>query len=175
MGLYDKISEAIDNRQLAVGIFLDLSKAFDTVDHDILFQKLECYGIRGVALYWIKSYFFNGRQFVQVGNECSTLMSITFGVPQGSILGPLLFLLYINDISNDSKLAKSKTILFADDTNLFFSHANPVHLSKIINQELQKISIWLNVNKLSLNIDKTKFMVFAPRQKKIANGHQDSA
>ena len=163
--LYDKISEAIDKRELAVGVFLDLSKAFDTVDHEILFQKLDCYGIRGVALDWIKSYFFNRMQFVQVDNECSTLRSITCGVPQGLILGPLFFLLYINDLSSVSKLGK--TILFADDTNLFFSHANPVHLSKIINQELQKISIWLNVNKLSVNIDKTKFMVFAPRQKKL--------
>ena len=177
MDLYDKISEAIDSRELAVGIFLDLSKAVDAVDLDILFQKLECYGICGMALDWIKSYPSNRRQFVQVDNECSTLRSITCGVPQGSILGPLLFVLYINDIGNVSKLAK--TILFADDKNLFFSHVNPVHLFNIINQELEKISILLNANKLSLNIDKTKFMVFSPRQTKlqmdfkIALNHRD--
>lgn len=163
--LYDKISEAIDKKEFAVGIFLDLSKAFDTVDHSILFAKLEWYGVRGIALNWIKNYFSDRKQFVQVDDSSSTMKSTTCGVPQGSILGPLLFLIYINDICNVSSLAK--LILFADDTNLFFSHANPVHLINVINQELEKISIWLRVNKLFLNVDKTKFMIFSPRQKRL--------
>lgn len=161
--LYEKISAAIDQKEFAVGIFLDLSKAFDTVNHNILFEKLEHYGIRGIALSWIKSYFSNRWQFVQFNDSCSTLKSITCGVPQGSILGPLLFLIYINDICNVSTIAK--LILFADDTNLFFSHKNSAHLFNVINEEIIKFSGWLNANKLSLNLDKTKFMIFRPRQK----------
>ena len=161
--LYDRISEAIDKKEYAVGIFLDLSKAFDTVDHDILFEKLEYYCVRGIALSWIKSYFSDRKQFVQFNNTCSAFKSITCGVPQGSILGPLMFFIYINDICNVSDVAK--LILFADDTNLFFSHINPVHLVNVTNGELQKFSIWLRANKLSLNLDKTKFMIFKPRQK----------
>ena len=163
LDLYDKISEAIDKKEVAVGVFLDLSKAFDTVNHNILFEKLEYYGVRGIALSWIKSYFSNRKQFVQFNNSSSTSKNITCGVPQGSILGPLLFLIYINDICNVSTLAK--LILFADDTSLFFSHRDPVYLVNMINQELEKFSIWLRTNRLSLNLDKTKFMIFKPRQK----------
>ena len=161
--LYDKISEAIDKKEVAVGVFLDLSKAFDTVNHDILFKKLKHYGVRGIALSWIKSYFSDQQQFVQLNNARSVLRPITCGVPQGSILGPLLFLIYINDICNVSVIAK--LILFADDTNLFFSHPNPAYLVHEINQELNKFSFWFRANKLSLNLDKTKFVIFRPRQK----------
>ena len=116
--LYDKISEAIDKKEVAVGVFLDLSKAFDTVNHDILFKKLEHYSVRSIALNWMKSYFSDRQQFVQFNNARSILRPITCGVQKGSILGPLLFLLYINDICNVSAIAK--LILFADDTNFFF-------------------------------------------------------
>ena len=146
LDLYDKISEAIDKREVAVGVFLDLSKAFDTVNHNILFEKLEYYGVRGIALSWIKSYFSNRKQFVQFNNSSSTSKNITCGAPQGSILGPLLLLIYINDICNVSTLAK--LILFADDTSLFFSHRDPVYLVNMINQELEKISIFKPRQKL---------------------------
>ena len=145
---------------------MDLSKAFDTVNYNILFIKLEHYGVHGIALDWIKSYLSNRFQFVQFKNSISSLEPITCGVPQGSILGPLLFLVYVNDICNVSSVAK--LILFADDTNLFFSNKDPLHLIELLNQEIPKFLQWLTANKLSLNFDKTKFILFKPRQKKIS-------
>ena len=111
------------------GIFLDLSKAFDTVDHSILFDKLEYYGIRGLALKWIKSYFSNRLQFVEYDGHVSSRTNISCGAPQGSILGRLFLLLYINDINNASKILQ--LILFAYDTNVFLSHKNAECLANI--------------------------------------------
>lgn len=161
--LYEKISLAFDRKEFAVGIFLDLSKAFDTVNHNILFEKLDHYGIRGLALDWIKSYFFNRLQFVQFDNYCSSRKNICCGVPQGSILGPLFFLLYINDLNNVSMLLNF--ILFADDTNVFFAHRDPKYLIEILELELSKLSNWFSANMLSLNLKKTKYLIFKPRQK----------
>ena len=104
--MHDKISAALDNKKLAVSLFVDLSKAFDAVNYYILFMKLCHYGIRGVALDWIKSYLSNRFQFVQFNNLASSLEKINCGVPQGSILGPLFFPIYINNICNVSSLAK---------------------------------------------------------------------
>ena len=114
--MYDKISSAIDNKEYTVGIFIDLSKAFDIVDHDILLSKLEHYGIRGTALSWFENYLNNREQYVEFNGHRSELWRIKCGVPQGSILGPLLFLVYINDLCNVSKVVDF--ILFADDTNI---------------------------------------------------------
>ena len=162
LDLVDKITSAIDEKKYTVGIFLDLSKAFDTVNHDILFDKLSFYGIRGLPLDWLKNYFLNRFQYVEYNGSSSFYNTIKCGVPQGSILGPLLFLIYINDICNASEFLEF--ILFADDTNLFLSHDDLSYLNTIINLELDKLSIWLQTNKLSVNTNKSNYFVFKSRQ-----------
>ena len=161
--IFDKISSAIDRKEHSVGIFLDFSKAFDTVDHNILLDKLSHYGIRGLALALIKSYLSDRMQYVQYNETNSIRQNISGGVPQRSILGPLLFLLYINGF-NVSKLLT--VILFADDTNIFYSHNDPAILTRVLKEEIEKFSEWFKANKLSLNLHKTKYMLFKPKQKK---------
>lgn len=156
--LYCKIAQNLDNNLHTVGIFLDLSKAFDTINHNILLRKLNQYGIRGLANDWIKNYLSGRQQRVTFNNTLSNATNISCGVPQGSILGPLLFLLYINDLPLCSKIPHF--VLFADDTNILFSHRDPKTLETIINNELKHISNWFKLNKLSLNIKKTNFMSF---------------
>ena len=159
----EMIKETIDNKKIGCGIFIDLRKAFDTVNHNILLTKLEHYGIRGIALNWFKSYLSNRKQYVFLNGESSKLQPITSGVPQGSVLGPLLFLLYINDLPNISKVLKF--FLFADDTNIFYESDSPISLQQVVNKELKELSSWLIVNRLSLNIDKTNFIIFHPYNK----------
>ena len=159
-----KISSAIDQHETTVGIFLDLYKAFDTLNHEILFTKLEHYGIRDVAPQWINSYFSNRCQFVQFNETCSSMRTIKCGVPQGCILGPLFFILYINDLPNVSELME--LLLFADDTSIFYSHTNPNILESVLNNELKNIEVWLRCNKLSVNVKKTTYLIFKPWQKK---------
>ena len=156
--LLDKIVKALENGEYVIGIFLDFSKAFDTVDHNILLKKLEYYGIRGVCLDWFKSYLTVRKQYVTYNGIPSSTKLIQCGVPQGSILGPLLFLLYINDLPNVCKSADP--ILFADDTNLFINDSNLIDLQTEINNELLEISTWLKINKLSLYVRKTHHMIF---------------
>ena len=141
--LINKISSAIDRHEITAGVFLDLSKAFDTLDHEILFAKLEHYGIHEVALRWIKSYFSCRQQFVQLNVACSTKQTIKCGV-QGSILGPLFFILYINDLAYASKL--TQPLLFADDTSIFYSHSDPNRLQSVLNEELSNFDVWLKCN-----------------------------
>ena len=155
--LMNRISSAIDQRETTVGVFLDLSKAFDTLDHQILFTKLEHYGIRDVALQWIKSYFSCRQQFVQINQTCSSMQTIKCGVPQGSILGPLFFILYINDLPKASKL--TELLLFAEDTSIFFSQSNPNYLENVLNNKLLNIDVWLRCNKLLVNIKQRQFML----------------
>ena len=113
--LIDRILHDLDKKKNSIVIFMDLSKAFDTLDHSILLKKLQYYGISGTELDWFKSYISNRKQYVEIENFKSTQVSITTGVPQGSILGPLLFLIYMNDIPNASRYFDF--ILFADDTS----------------------------------------------------------
>ena len=146
---------------LMVVTCLSLSKAFDTVNHEILLTKLSFFGIEGTYLKLFKSYLHNRKQFVTYGNnKQSNLLSISCGVPQGSILGPLLFLLYVNDLRNATNILQ--TIMFADDTNLFCSHKTIKELFKIMNHELIKIQQWFNANKLSLNIKKQNIAFSTP-------------
>ena len=146
-------------------IFLDFSKAFDTINHDILIAKLEHYGIRGVVKNWFISYLKNRKQFVSVSDISSDKQLISCGVPQGSVLGPLLFLLYVDDFNCCSYLLDFH--LFADDTNLFYKHKDITLLQSNLNKELSNVDVWLCANKLSLNIEKSNFVMFHPRQKKI--------
>ena len=165
--LVDKLHKAIDERKYTVGIFLDLSKAFDTLNHSILLDKLNYYGIRGTALNLIKNYLSDRKQFVHYNNVDSEHQNISCGVPQGSILGPLLFIIYINDIVNVSDLIY--LILYADDTNVFVSHESPIEASRIANVEISKLNIWFKINKLSLNVKKTKAMFFSPKKEVFNN------
>lgn len=162
MEFVENTATAIDKKQYAVGVFIDLRKAFDTIDHSLLLQKCEQYGIRGVALHWLKSYLSNRFQFVKMNNIESHLRRVTCGVPQGSVLGPKLFIIYLNDICTVSNILKF--VMFADDTNVFCAGENMKQLIQIIERELTMLKKWLDLNKLSLNENKTKFMVFGGRQ-----------
>ena len=170
--LVDRVLTALDHCKTPVAIYMDLSKAFDTLDHQILIQKLNYYGIRGTALNWFVSYLSNRKQFVVVNDDNYDYQTILTGVPQGSVLGPLLFLIYMNDINEAREILSS--ILFADDSTFlnslnasFDSNISRSEFETIFNRELNKIYDWLAVNKLSLNIKKTKFMIFHMHNKKI--------
>ena len=164
MILVDNLIKALQNQEYVIGVFLDFSKAFDTVDHSILLTKLYHYGIRGIAYDWFKSYLSHRTQFVTYNDEKSSTLPTTCGVPQGSILGPILFLIYINDLVSVCKY--SLPFLFADDTNLFTSGKVLSDLITKVNEELSNISVWLKVNKLSLNVKKTHFLIFSNKREK---------
>ena len=156
--LTKEIYESFDENKFTLGVFIDLSKAFDTVNHKILLRKLTYFGIKGVYLDWFKSYLRNRKQFISYNDKSSSILDITCGVPQGSILGPLLFLLYVNDLQKASSIVKP--IMFADDTNIFFSDKHITSLFSTMNNELKNIQSWFNSNKLSLNASKTIYIYF---------------
>ena len=159
--LIETITSAIDNKKHCAGVFIDLKKAFDTVDHDLLLQKLIVYGVRGITYDWLSNYLRNRRQYVKVDDHSSNLLDVTCGVPQGSVLGPTLFLLYINDLCNTSDVLKF--VLFADDTNIFCYGNSMMELEMLLNRELARLFVWFSVNKLSLNLQKTNYILFRKR------------
>ena len=158
MEAVDSISQSMSKKELTLGVFIDLSKAFDTVDHKILLSKLKKYGIVGEELLWFDSYLKNRKQFVKVDESESNILDISCGVPQGSILGPLLFLIYVNDMH--LSVPKLNVVMFADDTNLFISGKDHKNLFNIMNNQLELIDDWFAANKLSLNVQKTKYTLF---------------
>ena len=154
--LIDQINNSFEITHFTLGAFIDLSKAFDTDDHSILIKKLKLYGVKGNNLRWFESYLSNGKQYISYNSrKCTTFENITYGVPQGSILGPLLFLIYVNDPPNATSILD--LIMFADDTNLFYSHHDIKTLFSTVNEELEKLGGWFTTNRLSLNITKTKY------------------
>ena len=171
--LCSEMSKKLDNKETPFSVFLDLSKAFDLLDHHILLSKLNHYGFDEMSLALCKNYLTNRRQFVCYDQEKSDTIDILKGVPQGSILGPLFFIIYINDIYLSSD--KLNFILFADDTTAFStlenfdmnSNGDIVEIGSAINQELNKIDAWILANKLKLNTSKTKAMCFHTKQRDI--------
>ena len=147
--IIEKIRTNLDNKTFSAAVFIDLEKAFDTVNHSILLKKLDHYGINNIANRWLGSYLSNRMQNVSLNGVSSENEPITCGVPQGSILGPLLFLIYIDDLR--FSLNNCSVFHFADDINLLFSVKNPKLMSKVINHELKKLFEWLCSNRLSLN------------------------
>ena len=145
-------------------MFIDLEKAFDTVDHQILLQKRYHYGIRGSADNWFQSYLFNRQQVVFISGSSLELMSIKCGVPQGSTLRPLLFLLYINDLN--SVFNKAITIHFADDTQLSYVSKKLSTIESVMNCELKKLTEWFKSNELSFNPGKSELVIFHSKTKK---------
>lgn len=160
--LTDKIISSQHNNEFTCCVFLDLSKAFDTVDHSVLLGKLNKYGFHGSTFKWLNNYISDRRQFVCVNGCNSNLASLPCGLPQGSILGPLLFLVYINDLSNVSK--KMSPIMFADDTTLILSNTDFATLITDTNTGLAEYASWFKLNKLSLNIKKSNYMFFCGKK-----------
>ena len=157
INLTENIRQALDEGYIGCGIFVDLQKAFDTVDHEILLSKLDYYGIRGISNNWFKSYLSNRKQFVSINGYDSGLAEIKYGVPQGSVLGPLLFLLYINDVNQAITFCQLHH--FADDTNLLYLGKLIKKLNMLVNYDLKNVLYWLNANKISLNVKKLNWII----------------
>ena len=159
----EQILTSLDNKETVMALYIDLSKAFDSLDHTIMLHKLEHYGVRGIPLNWFKNYLTDRKQYTSFNGSNSNILPLTCGVPQGSILGPLLFLIYVNDIINTSSLLRF--VLYADDTNILFSHSNETTLYNVVNSELIYVCDWFKANKLQMNADKTKYMIFRSSKK----------
>ena len=157
----NEVYQNLDRNNFVIGVFLDLKKAFDTIDHKILLQKLEYYGFRGIINQWFQSYLQNRQQYVLVNGIKSSTEVIEVGVPQGSVLGPILFYIYVNDMHQATNL---RPRLFADGTNIFSFGSDLQPLTETTNAEPSKIDSWLKSNKLILSIEKTNYCVFSPKR-----------
>lgn len=161
------IYNTLDDNKYQITLFCDFTKAFDTISHNILLEKLYNYGIRGKAHSWFRSYLLNRKQYTSFNNTSSSCNVISCGVPQGSILGPVLFLLYINDITRCTD--KVKFLLYADDTTIFIQGSNLHNISITLNNELNQVTNWIKANRLNLNLNKTQYMVSCPLMTRSAN------
>ena len=153
-----EVYKSLDKNNITIAIFLDIAKAFDTISQDILIQKLENIGIRGLPLNWFKTYLTNRLQRVKIANHFSDWQTVKSGVPQGSVLGAILFLIYINDLC-DLQINGSLNS-FVDDTAMLYSFCDPNLIEQHINHDLRKIALWFNNNKITLNVKKTKYITF---------------
>ena len=160
ISLTENIRKNLDEGNVGCDIFVDLQKAFDTVEYDILLSKLEHYGIRGLPNEWFKSYLSNS-----INGYDSNLADVKFGVLQGSVLGPLLLLIYINDLNQALKFCKVHH--FADDKNLIHFSKSVYRLNKYLNLDLKNLTYWLNANRISLNVKKTELVIFKHQMKKL--------
>jgi len=158
----DAVHHSQNDKKVLMAIFIDFAKAFDTVNYEILLKKLFHLGFRGVVQDWFKSYLNNRNQYVIIEGEESQVSAVSMGVPQGSILGPLLFLIYINDMQNCMKILN--LVHFADDTTAYHSNSNVNTLVNEVNSELLRLNNWLKCNRLSLNVNKTFYMLFTDRR-----------
>ena len=163
--VYEDLIKNIECKKITCSVFLDISKAFDSVDHEILLKKLQFYGVRGLPLELLRSYLDNRYQCTMVDGEISDFLHISCEVPQGSVVAPFLFSIFTNDLPNSTIM---ETTLFADDACFNYGHKNLAILEKTVNMELDKISKWYFNNKLSLNADKSNFLLIH-RQKQPIN------
>ena len=166
LNFMDYVTDELEKGNFVIGVYLDIKKAFDCDNFEILFKKLGKYGIRGQSLALLQSYLTNRKQKVKLIDDSGTAIfseerNITCGVPQGSILGPLLILIYVNDLQNASTLFHA--ITFADDTNLFMAASSIGSLCESVNSELEKVKTWLNCNRLSLNVSKTSYQLYTKK------------
>ena len=155
INITENIRKTLDDGNIGCGVFVDLQKAFDTVDHKILLAKLNHYRIRGVSNDWFKSYLANCNQYISINGYESGLVTLNCGIPQGCVLGLFLFLLYVNDLNRAIKFCKVHH--FADDTNLLCLSNSIKKLNKLVNADLKHLANWLNANKISLNVKKLKW------------------
>ena len=170
IAITEKIRHTLDNNHYMRGVFLDFQKAFDTVNHDILSSKLHYYGIRDTPVKLIKLDLINGKQYTYINDTESIALISAHGVPQGSAYGPLLFFIYINDINK--VIQYSVMHHFADDTNLLQSSNSLKQINKYVNHDLKLIVHWLQVNRISLNLDKTEIVIFRPKRKQITKKYE---
>ncbi len=154
----DKILSAVDHSKLTGVIYLDLKKAFDTIDHDLLLQKIARYGIKINEHKWFIDYLMGRTQVVEIEGELSKSQNIEYGVPQGSILGPIFVSLYINNLSLQG--IQACIIMYTDNTVIVFSHTDYIHIQTVLNNELSNVKAWLDEHKLTLNTTKSKYMIF---------------
>ena len=159
--IYNNLIENTENELITCSVFLDLAKAYDTIDHRILIAKLEKDGIRGVPLHLIESLLMNRQQYTTIKSTKSATNKVLCGIPVESTLGPLLITIYINDLPLASDC---KVHLFADDTNLTLTHSQSEMLLQKVNENTQKIINWMRINKFSINYSKSKFMIITKKQ-----------